>query len=103
MADQIHVDDIGTVLTITVKENGTAVDLSDATAKKLVLDPPNGTILNRDIDFATDGKNGKLKYTTIEGDLPEAGQYKYQVHITTPSGEWHSSIGTFKVIKNLGI
>lgn len=101
MESEIHIGDIGTVFLVTVQDNGLAVDISTATTKELCLRKPDGTLLTKNADFNTDGVDGKLKYTTISGDLDAAGNWILQIHIVMPTGEWRSDKITFAVYPNI--
>lgn len=101
MADEIHVDDIGTNLVVTLSDGGTAVNLSSATTKQIILLAPDGTKLTKTATFVTDGTDGKIKYATIAGDLTQEGEWKLQAHVTMLTGEWRSDVQTFDVHPNL--
>lgn len=95
--NEIHVGDIGTVFTATIKDGNTAVDLSGATTKQLKFHDPDGVLITKDAAFVTGGSDGGIKYTTISGDLSKAGQWKLQGYVVLPSGSWHTDIVTFTV------
>lgn len=101
-ADEIHVNDIGTVFTITITEGGSAIDISTATTKDFHFDKPsaNGKFSKTAI-FVTDGTDGKLKYVSESEVLDTAGDWKIQAHIVMPNGEWRTNIDTFKVFENI--
>lgn len=101
MTEEIHVGDIGTVFEVTVQESGTALNISTATVKQILLEPPSGTMLTKTAAFVTDGTDGKISYTTILGDLSEAGQWLLQVYLEMPTGKWHSDTQRFQVYGNL--
>ena len=46
MADEIHVNDIGTRFLITVKDDGSAVDISSASALQINFRKPSDEIIN---------------------------------------------------------
>lgn len=101
MSSQIHVDDIGTRLIMTVIDDGEIVDISTATDIDVILKKPD---TSSDINpglFYTDGTDGKIKYTSVSGDFDQAGTYKIQGVVTLPSGTFHTSISDFKVYCNL--
>jgi len=100
--DEIHVDDIGTLFTITITEGGVPVDISSATVKDFHFDKPNANgKFNKTADFVTDGTDGKLKYVSESEVLDTPGDWKIQAHIVMPNGEWHTNIDTFKVFENI--
>ena len=47
MADEIHVNDIGTRFLITVKDDGSAVDISSASALQINFRKPSDEKINR--------------------------------------------------------
>ena len=101
MSSEIHENDIGTKLIITIIDNNEIVDLSSALALDVYIRKPNDTILSRIGTLETDGTDGKLYYIIVAGDIDEAGMYKLQCRITLPNGVFYSSIVTFKVHCNL--
>lgn len=81
-----QVDDIGTVITGTVKEDGAVVDLTaggDTTAQML-FNPPGGSILTKTGVIGTPS-NGQVAYTTISGDLSVPGRWTVVVKVTMSS------------------
>ncbi len=99
---EIHKLDIGTVLTTTIKDGTSIVDISGATTKDIILGKPDGTSLTNAGTFTTDGTDGKIYYTTILNDLDQIGWWKIQGYIVSSSGgEWRSDIGNFEVHKNI--
>ena len=58
MASEIHVNDIGTQLKITVLDGGSAVDLSSATLKQVELRKPDDTSVTRTASLFGDGSGG---------------------------------------------
>lgn len=103
MAATITKGDIGTVLEATiVSETGAVVDVSGATLKQFVLRDPANAVTLKTASFSGTGTDGKIRYTTIAGDLALAGIYSIQgyVEIST-SPKFHTSIVTFEVSANL--
>jgi hypothetical protein len=98
----IHQSDIGTLIQIQVVDcDGTAVDISGATAKQMVLKKPNGESLTVNVDFVTTGVDGLVKYVIQSGDLDQVGSWKVQAIITVGAFIWHSNFESFKVLRNL--
>lgn len=99
---EVHIGDIGTELRLVVSDqDDSVVDLSAATDTLFIITKPNGTILEITADLYTDGTDGTLTYSTIDGDLSVAGLYKIQARIVFTSGSYSSSIQTFRVYNNL--
>jgi len=100
--DEIHVNDIGTIFTITITENGTPVDISSATTKEFHFDMPNANgKFSKDASFVTDGTDGKLKYVSESEVLAIAGDWEIQAYIVMPNGSWSTNIDTFRVFENI--
>jgi len=100
MSSQIHALDYGTELRITVKDDGVVVDISAATVTDFLIRKPDGSLLTVAADFYTDGTDGVLTYTTVEGDTDIAGLYKFQAKITL-GGVFYTSLATFKANCNV--
>lgn len=99
----VHVGDVGTLLVVTVQdENGAVVDISTASTKQILLKKPDKTtLLTKAASFATDGKDGVLNYTTIAGDVDQAGDWQIQAKVILPTGTWFSTVSTFQVDADL--
>jgi hypothetical protein len=94
---EIHKNDIGTVLQVTILDSGSPLDLSSCTVMTLRFRKPNGEVFARAAEFVTDGTDGKLEYTTAAGDLDQSGAWRLQVHLLSPAGEWNSDAQAFTV------
>lgn len=98
----LHVTDVGTEIRVTVLDNGTdIVDCSPATAKKFLFKHKSGSTFARDASFYTDGKDGKLSYFLVGGDIVLSGKWELQVYLEFTSGSWHSSKATFEADPNI--
>ena len=100
-ANEIHLNDIGTQFVLTVKDGSSAVDISGATTKQIIIQKPSGTKITASTTFSTDGTDGKMYYTTVADDLDEAGSYKLQGKVIISDGTFYTDITTFKVHRNL--
>jgi hypothetical protein len=101
MASQIHKDDAGTKLLVTLTDDSVAVDISSATGLTIYIRQPDGTVLTRSGTLNGGGTDGKMYYLTVAGDLNAAGHYKIQGKVTLSSGTFYTSISAFKVHSNL--
>lgn len=101
MADEIHVNDIGTEFRILISDDGSTVDLSAATDILMIFKKPSGSRIERNADFYTDGTDGLVYYRSVEGDLDEVGTYKIQANVSIGGGVFNSSVGSFKVHHNI--
>ena len=100
--EEIHKGDIGTVFEVTVKDDETAVDISEVAIKQLKFVKPGGTVVAQTAVFKTDGTDGILTYTTIADDLDAAGAWKVQAYIEWSAGwKGHSDILEFDVHDNV--
>jgi hypothetical protein len=105
----IQQDDIGTVFEATILDKGVVLPIGAATSivfifAKPTLKPPvegDVTRLVKTATFVTNGTDGKIKYTTIAGDLDRPGTWKVQAIVTLPTGNWHSKVREFTVNKNI--
>jgi len=101
MKNEIHVNDIGTVFAVTLKDLNTIVDVSTAILMTIIFKKPNGTVQVNNAVFTTNGVDGGIEYVSVANDLDIAGTWELQAHIQLPQGEWKSDIGTFDVYANL--
>ena len=101
MASQIHQNDVGTKLLVTVTDDGSAVDISSASSLTILLKQPDRDVLEKSAILNTDGEDGKMYYLTVLGDLDKAGTYKIQGKVVIAAGTFYTSISTFKVHCNL--
>lgn len=101
-ANEIHKNDIGTIIEVTVQDDTVAVDISTATAKEFIFVKPSGAKVTVTASFSTSGVDGKLRYTTVSGDFfDETGSWRLQVRVVLPTGAWRSDITIFDVYANL--
>jgi BppU N-terminal domain len=101
MAGTLRQYDIGSVIRVMVRENGSVFNASAATTKTLKLQKPSGEVAEVAAIFQTDGSNGVLQYTTIANDLDETGPWTGQLFLAFPSGSWHTEPFNFNVGSNL--
>lgn len=102
MSVDLHVNDYGTVLEFTVKDqDANTLDLSEATGKSLVFSKPDGTTETVSLSFTTDGSDGKVQYTIAQNLLDTAGTWRMQLVLTLSAGVWYSDITEMKVEPNL--
>ena len=99
--NEIHLDDIGTIFEVALKDCDNAVDLTGATTLEYIFQKPDGSLVTRTALINGDPTLGVLNYTTVSGDLDLIGSWKLQAHVILPSGEWRSDIEKFKVYANL--
>ena len=104
MASEIHQDDVGTRFLITVKDDGSLVNISGVSGgsiHQISFRKPSDTVINRNATLQDYGISGVMYYDTVDGDLDEAGQYKLQAKVVVPSGTYYTDIYSFKVHSNI--
>lgn len=93
---------IGVVIQVTILEDGVAVDVSTVTTKQIIFRKPDGPAVTKTASFVNSGTDGKLKYTTIAGDLNESGLWDVQGYVVFAGGfDGRSDITQFEVEDNL--
>lgn len=92
---EVHVGDIGTVIQLTLQDctaTATAVDLSTASAMRILVLKPDGSTVTWTAEFADDGSDGVIQFTTLalSGGVPlsldQAGVYYLQPEIEWAAG-----------------
>ena len=102
MTNQIHKGDIGTKFRVTVANNGTAIDISTASVKRILFQKPDGVVYTKTATFETTGADGMIYWTTTATtDLDKEGTWKIQALITMGGGTWRTEWTTFKVHSNV--
>jgi len=93
-----RVGDIGFIIEHLVTTNGVAPrDISGATLTEFHARTPAGVTKTWTAVFTTDGSDGLLRYTTIAGDLDEAGDWLIQAYVEDGGTELHSTSGKLVV------
>ena len=100
-AEELHVGDVGTTILVTIKDDGSAVDVSSASPITYTFCRPDGSTFTKTGSLNTSGTDGKVKYVTTSGVIDVAGKWRYQVTVTISGSTWNSDIGTLTVHKNL--
>ena len=101
-ANEIHLNDYGTIFRATILDGSTVVDISTAANKQFIFNPP-ATEINFAVSgvLVTDGTDGQIQYTTVSGDLNVAGNWCVQAAVTFPTSHWNTDIFKFKVHENI--
>lgn len=101
MTDKININDIGTDLRVTIKEDGVVVDVSAATVIQIELTKPGGTKVLKTAVNLTDGTDGIISYVTLAGDIDRTGTWAYRGIVTFSATQKFYSIDpqTFTVGK----
>lgn len=101
MASEIHVNDVGTKFLATIKDDGEVVDISSAISITMIFKKPDDEVVQKAGTLDSDGTDGKVFYSTVVGDLDEAGQYKLQAKVVLSTGTYFTDIYSFQVHCNL--
>ena len=103
MPSPIRVDDFGTIIRLTVKDQDSViVDVSSATTLQIIFRPPSGEFITKTATKTTDGTDGDIQYTTLAGDIEEIGTWGYQTRVKLSSTQdFRGSIHQFEVVSNL--
>lgn len=91
-------NDEGGALELACKENGVAVNISSATVKKIYLQKPDETVVEKTAAFSSSGSDGKIKYTVETGVLDTTGEWKAQGYVELSGGKkLRTSVVRFEV------
>ena len=93
----LRLNDVGTTIILTLKEDGDIVDISSASPKRIEIRKPSGTVVAKTGSFVTNGSDGKLLCTVSAGDLDEIGPYKAAMSLTLGTWVGRSSSLSFRV------
>ncbi len=103
--EELHYNDVGTVFLVTMNDcvsgTSTVLDISSASSLQLILKSPSGVSSTKNAVLDSDGTDGKMKYTSVAGDLNEIGTWRIQAKVEIGGGVFRSDIDTFKVYENL--
>ena len=99
--EDVHLSDVGTIFRITIQDAGVTTDVSSATTKEIRFYKPDTGLVTKSAVFTTDGTDGQIEYVAEVGFIDELGTWKVQGYIQLPTGQWGTSDGEFKVVRNL--
>ena len=98
----IQENGVGIILEFTVlNAGGSAKDISAATIKKLIFKKPNGVVVEKTAEFSNTGSDGKLRITSIDGDLQPYGIFQVHASLTIGTFAGKTAIAEFPVSRNL--
>ena len=100
-ANEIHLNDIGTIFRLTIKDGDSVVDISGATTKNIIFTSPGGTSTTQAGSFTNSGTDGKLQYTSVSGDINEVGTWELQASLVMTAGTFKSDVSMFEVHRNI--
>ncbi len=97
----VQLNDIGTVIEITLTEDDVVIDVSSASVKEIDLLKVDGTPSTKTAVFTSDGTDGKIQYVTVDGDFDTVGLWRVQGRIVMGGADLHSAVGEFNVLENI--
>ena len=99
--DKITAEDYGQTITITIKDvdtNAPADVSAYTTAQQIFLkDPEGNTSTAKAAAFSTDGSDGVIVYTLVNGDIDDDGLWHICARVTSGSAVLTSEWETFTV------
>lgn len=98
MLKEIRVNDVGTRFTVTVKDgDGNIIDLSNYSTTIINFIKPDKSVFTRNMNFDSNGVDGKLFYASVSGDLNQQGYWEFYLSLASASGSWSSNKERFFV------
>jgi hypothetical protein len=102
MAAKHFVEDVGTILRFTIKDqDGVVVDISSATTLQVKIKTADGTQVTGTASFTTDGTDGKMEYATVGGDFGINGPAEAQPYVVITGFNGHGTKYRFNVDTSL--
>ena len=101
MASEIHYGDIGVNFNITVMNGAAVLNVSNANSISIIFQKPDSTDLTKTATLVTNGTDGKIKYTTVAGDLDQIGTWQIQARVNFGASVFSTDIQKFKVYRNI--
>lgn len=98
---EIHLNDVGTSFEITLQDDETIVDVSNASVMEIIFKKPSGTVSVKPATHLTDGTDGVIRYISEVDFLNELDEWEIQARVTLPTGNWSTDIQNFVVYENL--
>ena len=99
--NNIQVNAINLIVELEIREGYSALDISSASTKQIIIKKPDDSVITNTTGFSTDGKDGLIYYKTVTGDLSVSGTYEVQGYIVMATFTGYSTINTFEVYDNL--
>jgi len=89
MSNRIFVGDIGTEIICNAE-----TDISTQTTLKIQYIKPSGATGEWDANVYN---TNYAKYTTVQGDIDEAGVWKFRIYVELPSWSGYGTVDTIEV------
>jgi len=97
----IYAEDYGRVRQLTIKQNGVVQDISSFTTLEIIFVNPSGTAVAKTAEFATDGTDGVIQYTILDGDMDTSGAWKVFGRVAKTGSEITTSYVDVVVLSRL--
>lgn len=97
--DSIHVDDFGWVCKLCVVQDGVAQDISSYTTLQFIFRKPDGTEVEKEAAFDSDGTDGCLVYTVEDGLINVAKTWRVRAYLAKAGAELTSDPVSFSVLE----
>lgn len=104
--EKIHKGDVGTVIELTVEEDGVAYDLSQVNTHEILFEKPDGTGVKKTATIVNaPGTDGKMQYVAEAAFFDQAGKWSMQGLLTGvgPIVQWTTTRMTFLVYEVIGV
>jgi hypothetical protein len=101
MASEIHYGDIGVNFNITVMNGDAVLNVSNANSISIIFQKPDSSDLTKTASLVTNGTDGKIKYTTVAGDLDQIGTWQIQARVDFGASVFSTDVQKFKVYRNI--
>lgn len=98
--ERIYVGDSGTRFEFTVVEESVPVDLTGYVSLLVRFQRPDKTVFDRTLEVV-DAVAGEVRYTTEDGELDQAGRWKFQLILEIPTWNGYATVGSFWVYDTL--
>jgi hypothetical protein len=99
----VQLNAVGTRFVLALKNTRGEVvkGLSLATTLEFIFMRADGTKFTVGALLYSDGEDGKLKYTSVPGDVNQVGIWQLQAHVVKPGFDGYSKPVSFVVLGNL--
>lgn len=103
MSDEVHIGDVGTIVRISITENGSPLDLTDATVIKIKFERKDRTSFQVEGSVYGPAIDGVVQCVSDATYFTGKGKMTVQVYVEYPSGKWHTSEAEFEVFENIQV
>ena len=100
-AGEVHVQDRGTTLRVTIMDGSYAQPLSNHTVNFLFTKPPSHETMYTKAGTIVSEVSGIVQYTFESGFLDTVGTWQYQLQVISGASQWFSDITKLIVHRNV--